>query len=383
MNNYTETNSSTEPPPIHGDILDAILSHIPLIHLIPLSHVSKAWTASVSSTFRTSTNPKPWLVLHTQSSRHSYQYQCPYPSTHAYDPDSNKWIRIHTRSPTTNHITTLRSSHSNLLYTLSPTNFSFSFDPLHLTWHHVSAPKVSRLDPIVAVVGRRVVVAGGAYDFENDPLAVEIYDLQSHTWIKSDPMPRIFSFNHSASSIWLSVASDDPNLFVMEKSSGMTYSFDTSTNTWSGPYDLRPDRNVYHSVIGKLTGRLIVIGVLGEAEDVTGVKVWEVDCESFGLKAIGEMPVDIVEDLRRCDEVISSIDVVMGGNVVYMCVGERDGEVVVCEVGDKGGCRWRKVVNTVGECGVMDRVVLTCSVVGVEDLQRAVRVEDWKFVVKR
>ncbi|KAJ0914958.1 hypothetical protein HanPSC8_Chr06g0244471 [Helianthus annuus] len=119
MNNYTETNSSTEPPPIHGDILDAILSHIPLIHLIPLSHVSKAWTASVSSAFRTSTNPKPWLVLHTQSSRHSYQYQCPYPSTHAYDPDSNKWIRIHTRSPTTNHITTLRSSHSNLLYTLS------------------------------------------------------------------------------------------------------------------------------------------------------------------------------------------------------------------------------------------------------------------------
>ncbi|MFS8015533.1 hypothetical protein Hanom_Chr15g01357791 [Helianthus anomalus] len=126
------------------------------------------------------------------------------------------------------------------------------------------------------------------HDFEENPLAVEIYDLQSHTWIKSNPMPRIF--NHPASPIWLHFQ------FV--------------------PYGV-------------------------------------------------EMPVDFVEDLKRCETVISSIDVIMAGNVVYICVDSRGEEVVVCAVGDGGGCRWRTMVNTVVD---MDKVVLTCSVVGLEEV---------------
>ncbi|KAI3810113.1 hypothetical protein L1987_19722 [Smallanthus sonchifolius] len=51
--------------------------------------------------------------------------------------------------------------------------------------------------------------------FEDDPLAVEVYDLRSQQWTKSDPMPEFF--NQSASSMWLSVASDDRHIFVMEK----------------------------------------------------------------------------------------------------------------------------------------------------------------------
>ncbi|KAI3675377.1 hypothetical protein L1987_84967 [Smallanthus sonchifolius] len=75
------------------------------------------------------------------------------------------------------------------------------------------APKISRIDPVVVVVGRYVVIAGGAFDFEDDPLAVEVYDLQSQQWTKSDPIPEFF--NQSViSSMWLSVASDDRNRVV-------------------------------------------------------------------------------------------------------------------------------------------------------------------------
>ncbi|KAL6987642.1 hypothetical protein U1Q18_013389 [Sarracenia purpurea var. burkii] len=73
------------------------------------------------------------------------------------------------------------SSHFNLLYMLSPSKLSFSLNLLHLTWHHVEAPLVWRVDPIVVAIGRCVVVAGGTYDFEDDPLAVEIYDVESRT----------------------------------------------------------------------------------------------------------------------------------------------------------------------------------------------------------
>ncbi|KAI3694189.1 hypothetical protein L1987_77150 [Smallanthus sonchifolius] len=374
MDTCTGMISSVELP-IHGDVLEAILSHVPLIHLIPASHVSKSWTATVSSAFRTSTNAKPWLILHTQSYRH------PYPTTtHAYDPESNSWIQI--RSPAIDYVSTLRSSHSNLLYMISPSKLSFSSDPLHLTWHHAVAPKISRIDPVVSVVGRHVVVAGGAFDFEDDPLAVEVYDLRSQQWTKSDPMPEFF--NQSASSMWLSVASDDRHLFVMEKSSGVTYSFNTSNNNWSGPYNLRPDHRVFYSVIGFSDARLIVIGMLGEPEDVDGVKVWEVNCNSSECKEIGEMPENILENLKSHDSFISSIDVAMAGNIAYICICSRAEEVIVCEFIDGGGCRWRSVANTVASCGsIMDKLVLTCSKVGIEELQRATRSENRRFVVKR
>ncbi|KAL6952851.1 hypothetical protein U1Q18_039447, partial [Sarracenia purpurea var. burkii] len=85
-------------------------------------------------------------------------------------------------------VSVLRSSHSNLLYMLSPSKLSFSLNPLHLTWHHAEAPLVWRADPIDVVVGRRVVVVSGTYDFEDDPLAIEIYDVKSKMWSSCDSM---------------------------------------------------------------------------------------------------------------------------------------------------------------------------------------------------
>lgn len=251
---------------------------------------------------------------------------------------------------------------------LSNSKLSFSFDPLHLTWHDIVAPKVSRIDPIVAVVGNFVVIAGGCFDFEVDKLAVEVYDIRLGIWIKSDSIPEFF--NGSGSLIWISVASNDRKMFVMEKCSGVMYLFDPVYNVWSGPYDLRRDERVFYSVIGYSNNRLIMIGLSGEREDfesVKTVKVWEVNCESFECDEIGEMNLNLERE-------ICSIDVVMAGNVAYVYVNSRDEEVIMCEFIDGGGCRWCSVTNEVASRrSILDRLVFTCSKVEMADLQRPTR----------
>ncbi|RZC57566.1 hypothetical protein C5167_004870 [Papaver somniferum] len=149
----------------------------------------------------------------------------------------------------------LRSSHSDTLYMLSPSKFSLSSDPLHEMWLDVVGPKVWRTDPIVAIVGSCIVVAGGTCDFEDDPLTVELYDTACPGWFTCQPIPNIPK--DSAASIWLSVAVSDYKMYLLEKKSGTFCSFDPSTKTWSGDigsFDLRPDPAIYFSVIGFVGG---------------------------------------------------------------------------------------------------------------------------------
>ncbi|CAH1429294.1 unnamed protein product [Lactuca virosa] len=358
-----QSQSDAVGAPIHGDVLEAVLSHLPFVHLVPASIVCKVWNKAVASTLK-SKKPQPWFILHTQRSRSPYLT-----TTEAYDPVSRMWIEI--QQPPIDYVSALRSSQSNLLYMLSPSKFSFSFDALHLTWHNVTPPRLMRIDPIVGVVGKHVIVAGGVSDFEDDPLAVEIYDLESQIWTNPEPMPEFFE--ESSSSMWTSIASDERRLFVMEKSSGVLHTFDPLTNTWYGPFVLRPDHLVSHFSIGFSDEKLILIGLLVDFDDPIGIKLWEVNCESFEYHEIAEMPAALVEKLKGDDLQILSIEVRMAGNVAYIYKPMRAGEVIVCELsGDDGECRWWSMANLVtGDRSIMERFVYTCSKVGVEDLRRA------------
>ncbi|GFZ00068.1 Kelch repeat-containing F-box family protein [Actinidia rufa] len=344
--------------PIHGDILEEILSHVPIIDLAPAALVSRAWKRAVVSSLRHFNKPKPWFIVRTSA------------TTHAYDPRSHVWIEI--TQPSINYVSTVRSSHANFLYALSPSKLSFSFDPLHLTWHHADAPTCWREDPVVAAVGRRVVVAGGACEFEDDPLAVEIYDLESCAWSACESMP--FTLKESSSSTWLSIASDDRKLFVTEKHSGVTHAFDPESRTWSRPYDLRPDPSIFYSVIAFSDGRLILIGLIGDEENVSGVKLWEVSCESFECEEIGEMPLKFLGKLSESFQ-FSSIGVCFAGNVVNIYNPSMAEEVVMCEfVG--GGCRWWTVRNVVSGDR---RMVFTSLKVGIEDVHKSLRSDNRRF----
>lgn len=270
---------------------------------------------------------------------------------------------------------------------ISPSHLSFSSDPMHVTWHHLLAPKIRRVDPLVAHVGDYVIVAGGVCDFEDDDkLSVEVYDLKLGQWSKSNPMPEVFS--QSGSATWLSVSCDERGrkMFVMERSSGVTCCFDVVNNAWSGLYVLRPDPRVVYSVIGLVSdNRMIVVGMMG-GNNENVIKVYGVNEDLSECDEISEMPLEFVECLKMGCGVMRSFNVVMAGNVMYV-YGKEWGceEVVMCEF-KSWGCEWSKVVNMVvkgGSVNVMDRMVFTCCEIGMEELRGAVRSGNRKFVVKR
>lgn len=153
---------------------------------------------------------------------------------------------------------------------------------------------------------------------------------------------------------------------------------------WSGPYNLRPDLDIFYSIIGFCEDRLILVGLIGDVENLLRVKVWEVSLDSFECLERGEMPVGYFEKLRGESVEFSRIGVCMGGDFVYMYNPLEVGEVFVCEVvKEEGGCRWGSVKNVIGEDGsLMKRLVITCCKVGFGYLERAVRLDKGRFVVK-
>ncbi|WRX13860.1 hypothetical protein QQP08_006499 [Theobroma cacao] len=367
MTDEQKLRKTEEAADIRGDVLESILCHVPLIHLLPATHVSKSWNHAVFSSLRHFNKPKPWLLVHAQSSRPPYAT-----TAHAYDPRSNLWLRIN-QNPPIEYVSALRSSNSTLLYMLSLSKFSFSFDPLHLLWHHVDPPLVWRTDPIVVVVGCHVVVAGGACDFEDDPLSVEIYNLDTRRWTTCESMPAILK--DSAASTWLSVAANAKKLYAMDQVSGVTYSFDPSSRIWSEPFDLRHDQNIYFSAIGYYGDSLIMVGLLGNSEYVKDVKIWELKGESFEFcKEMGVMPKELVVTLKGEQTNLFSIRISLMGEFLYIYNPGEPEELVVCEIDGEGLRWWRSLKNAAVSDGsrVAKRMVLTCANVGLGDLGKAV-----------
>lgn len=268
----------------------------------------------------------------------------------------------------------MRSSHSGLLYIISPAKLSLSFDTLFSKWIEIAPPRVWRTDPIVAKVGTRVVVAGGTWDFEDDPLSVEIYDTEIGTWEACGSMPDILK--DSAASTWLSVAANDHEIFVTEKSSGIGYSFDPVSKIWVGPYDIRPDPMMYTSAIG-FTGsgqkeKLLMVGLIGESMNVKSLKLWEV-CRNqcVTCKLIGEVPEAMVEKLKgRGGGGLTSVSMTAFGEFLYVCNALEPEEVVVGEICGGGDWRWWSVQNPVVDDGNrMDRYLFSCCEVGIGELR--------------
>jgi hypothetical protein len=73
------------------------------------------------------------------------------------------------------------------------------------------------------------VVTCSTSDFEDEPTPMETYDLRTQRWDTCNAIPPILE--DTAASTCLSIAVDEHRMYVMEKSSGVTYSFDPSSKT--------------------------------------------------------------------------------------------------------------------------------------------------------
>lgn len=357
---------------IHGDVLEVILSHVPTVDLVSASHVSKWWRGAVSSSLRHSNQPKSWLIIHAQSTRHPRAA-----AAYAYDARSDVWIRI-IRPEIECATAVLRSSAGGCLYMLSPSGFAFSVDPLCSEWYAVSPPRVWRQDPVVAAVGDAVVVAGGGCYFEDDELAVEIYDLNERAWRRCESMPP--TMKDSAAATWLSAAATADKLFLVDKQTGLTHWFDPETNSWSGPFALNPDQPVRSFHIGRAGGGLILTGICPIENEET-IKLWRIEGTDHSLEEIDEMPEEFVAGLKNDSEHFS-IEIRSAGNLVYVYNPSAAAEVVACELTAGGGCRWWKATNPTARDGMIGMTSsFTCAEVGIGELQRAMKAKGYRFEV--
>ncbi|RZC57004.1 hypothetical protein C5167_015848 [Papaver somniferum] len=368
-----------EETPLRGDLLVEIISRLPTINLVPSSYVSRSWEHAVISCLRNPSRAKPWLIIHMQNRRNLSLV-----ISRAYDPDSNVWIEFTGPQSTTTYTSSLQSSNSNMLYMLKPSKLSFSTDPLHIIWHEVVPPRVWRTDPTVAIVGSYLVVAGGAYDFEEDPLAVELYDMASPgNWSRCQPLPVVL--RNAAAASWLSVAVLGHKMYLLDKHSGTLCSFDANKKIWSeicSTLSLHPNPSIYFSVFGFAGERLILVGLMGDSEDPKSLGIWEVDINGFDCEEIGKMPQEIFERLKSVNPMLSSIDVSLAENFIYMYHSSSPGNIFFLDL-NVGACEWGSVRSSfLDDRVLMDMFVFTCSKVGLNDLRKAFTLASGNFSVQ-
>ncbi|KAI3878130.1 hypothetical protein MKX03_036929 [Papaver bracteatum] len=391
-----------EETPLHGDLFVDIFSCLlPTIHLVPSSYVSRSWEHAVISCMRNPSRAKPWLIVHMQNPRNLSLV-----ITHAYDPGSNVWIEF-TRPSTTSYTSSILSSCSNTLYMLTPSKFSFSTDPLHETWHEVASwrsfcPIQSSLRLFkcldcwiicclyrttnlsdAAIVGSYVVVAGGAYDFEEAPLAVELYGIASRGWFMYQPLP--IMLRNSAAASWLSVDVQDNKMYLFDKLSGKLCWLDTNTKIWSEgciTLTLHPDTSIYFSVFGFAGDRLILVGLLGDSENARSLGIWEVNCNGFDCEEIGKMPREMFERLKNVNPVLSSIGISLAENFIYIHDSFYPRDIFFLDL-TTGACEWGCVRSSfLDDRGLMNVFTFTCSKIGLGDLRKAFESSSRRFSVQ-
>ncbi|KAI3878129.1 hypothetical protein MKX03_036928 [Papaver bracteatum] len=366
-----------EETPLRGDLLVDIISCLPTILLVPSSYVSRSWEHAVISCLRDPSRAKPCLVVHIQNRRNLSLVM-----SRAYDPGSNVWIEFTGPSPTT-YTSSLRSSCSNTLYMLTPSKFSFSKDPFHETWHEFAAPRIWRADPAVAIVGSCVVVAAGAYYFEEAPREVEVYDIASPGWSMCQPLPVVL--RNSAAASWLSVDVQDHKMYLLDKQSGKLCWLDTNTKIWSegcSTLTLHPDPSIYFSVFGFAGDRLILVGLMGDSENAKSLGIWEVNCNGFDCEEIGKMPREMFERIKNVNPILSSIDISLAENFIYIYDSSNPSDIYFLDL-TAGACEWGSVRSSFfNDRVLMNMFTFTCSKVGLCDLRKAFTFESRRFSVQ-
>ncbi|KAF3784449.1 F-box/kelch-repeat protein [Nymphaea thermarum] len=355
---------------LEGDVLEAVLSKVPMLDLVPASVVNRAWRDGVASALaRPSARPRPWLFLHHQRVLGPSRL-----STHAYDPNSGTWVRLpHVPSGPLAADETICASQPSLLYTLTPTSLCFSSDPVKARWVRTSEEaglQVWRRDPAVAVVAPegpspRVVVMGGTWEFEEDALAVEVYDVAAGRWERCESLPE--RLKGVSGTTWQTAVSGR-YVYVVERGSGGLCRFDVDAGKWGPAVELRQDRAVFHSSVVVSGDRVVLVGVSTE-----GVRLWKADYESAKCELIGQMPPDMAEGF--IGDQFPTVSCLGQRDFIYMYNSSKPENIYAVDI-SAGRCDWEIIKNpAIGDVERMSRVALTCSQVKLDDVRRVFRPE--------
>uniref|UniRef100_A0ACD5UWE6 Uncharacterized protein n=1 Tax=Avena sativa TaxID=4498 RepID=A0ACD5UWE6_AVESA len=377
---------------LYGDVLESVVECLPAADLAASAVVSREWLRAVRCVLRRRPRRLPWLVVHLVGRRHR--------QTTAYDPHSGSWLTV-CSAPHGGTLSTLRhviSGRGDRLCALSLSGLDIAGGSLgRSAWMELKAPSVWRVDPVLAVVGERVVVLGGACELAlaegENAAAVEVHDEGGGSWSTCDPMPS--ALRESASATWLSAAATDERVYLTERRSGWASWFNPSKHSWGPTRRLTPDSCVSTWAIAPAAHagaeRLVLFGAKRQGQGVV-IQAWEVDGDALDVSPSSTsdaMPSEMSAILfPRSDddhddvETWSSIRIRVCGNAtggyVYNAAEPANGAVLyeLRQAGHGGSLveRWERVPCAPSlHAQPLGRVIIACSQVGLDQLPGGLR----------
>ncbi|CAL4947899.1 unnamed protein product [Urochloa decumbens] len=398
---------------LYGDVLESVVERVPAPDLAAAARVSREWLRAVRAALRRRPRRLPWLVAHVQARGGRRRAA-------AYDPCAGAWLDVLSppRHATPSHVRLLRDgARGDRVCALSLSGLAVAGDPLGAAGCvSMAAPRVWRVDPVLAAVGGRVVALGGACRLAladgEDAAAVEVHDEGGGGggWVTCDPMPD--ALRDSASATWLAAAATDRRVYLVERATGWASWFDPAERRWGPARRLGPDPAV--TVWGVAPGRagagvgerLVLFGAKRadkEAECTAVIQAWEVDGDTLEPipSASGDaMPLELSERLfpreDDIDDEEDDLDDIDGerlsigvcgnaaGGYVYNAAEPSRGAVLYELREEEEGkakqgsaaaavARWEWVPCAPAvQAEPLGRAILACSPVGLDDLAAAV-----------
>ncbi|KAG8092436.1 hypothetical protein GUJ93_ZPchr0012g20931 [Zizania palustris] len=190
---------------LHGDLLECVLLRVQPDELIASpTLVSWEWRRAARAVQQRrcrGRGHRASLVTHVQGAYTG----C---STHVYDPRRRAWGSDGARVMGALLVQRCCCAGGDRVYALSLASMTISADALDAAWCELPPPRVWRVDPVVAVVGPRVVVLGGGCGATETAGVVEVLDEAG--WTQSAPMPAPLA------SRWVSAVTSERRVYVVE-----------------------------------------------------------------------------------------------------------------------------------------------------------------------
>ncbi|KAI4356442.1 hypothetical protein L6164_000464 [Bauhinia variegata] len=365
----------TEITHLSSDLIELILSFLPIPTLIRASTVCKLWYSIISSPYFSSVtlslHNQPWFFLHGIHNISPKNNQ-----SFAYDPISNLWLHL----PTFPHQQQSNSSFigTNGFFFITAPKFCFT-RILNPIWRATAPLHFPRVNPLLGVFDdgsrqSKFIVVGGVRFIGNlvdieDQLHVEIYDPRFDSWELGLPLPADFRSGNSSSS--LSSALFGGKFYVFGIYSCFVSSFDLRERVWSEVQTLRPPGVVFSFLIACRKG-LVLAGICNTRLG-SSFNLWKVNERTMEFSEIATMPQDLLYSLfdSDWDDKFASLKCVGFGDLIYIFNEEyhKVYPACVCEINsDSGKCSWRRVPQLPLPVNKFHKVISFCSTVSLHNI---------------
>ncbi|XP_073152568.1 F-box/kelch-repeat protein At3g24760 [Henckelia pumila] len=326
-----------------SDLIESILSRLPIASILRAASVCKLWNSTIHSSsleklVSDSGSFPSWLFLLGQNNHPLL----------AFDPESNCWIRF---SKETCFSSDSFVASSGFIFSLSLEKFSFR--PVFCGRLCQTRPlRFPRRKPLIHVYlepdfskqVRFIVVGGISLLNQEDCLAVEIYSPDENYWELCQPLNEIFHPGNSAQSLCSALFKG--KFFVYDKYSCFISSFDLIKRSWSNPKTLRPPGTLLSSLIS-IRDRLVLAGLCSTYNGGLEFIIWNIDDRTLEFSEIAIMPRDLLSFMidRESGQMFSSLKCAGSGRYVYVFNEEFSGDFPVCvwEMSDSGNGSWRRI----------------------------------------